>query len=98
MEKIIGLKQLRANVARYAKQVQKGESFIVVKQSKPLFKISPVVPEIDESYYDSNYKTVIDFTKVKKGGVSIEQIVRAINNVKKDEQARKSHRKTAKKA
>ena len=42
MPNIIGLKELRQNMPHYAQKVQKGQSFIVVKQSKPLFKISPL--------------------------------------------------------
>ncbi len=42
METIIGLKELRENVAFYAKAVSQGQVFIVVKQSKPLFKIVPL--------------------------------------------------------
>ena len=42
MEAIIGLKELRENVAFYAKAVSQGQVFIVVKQSKPLFKIVPL--------------------------------------------------------
>jgi proteic killer suppression protein len=44
--KIIGLKVLREKMGEYAVKVAKGESFIVVKQSKPLFKIGPVTDEV----------------------------------------------------
>lgn len=69
MQNIIGLRQLRENVGEYAAQVAKGKSFVVVRQSKPLFKISPV----DE---EENWETVIDFTKIKKGGVDIKDILK----------------------
>lgn len=69
MARIIGLKQLRNNVASYAKEVQRGKSFIVVKQSKPLFKISPLV-DVDEEWEE-----VIDFTKIKKGGININDLL-----------------------
>jgi prevent-host-death family protein len=82
MHNIIGLRELRNNVGEYAKAVAKGESFIVVKQSKPIFKISPV----DE---EENWETVIDFTKIKKGGVPIEDIVAAIANGQNTKSARK---------
>lgn len=100
MHQIIGLKQLRENVAEYARQVQKGKSFIVVKQSKPLFKISPLdeIPEVNEPYHDPNYKTIIDFTKIKPGGVPIEEVVKALDELKKDGQNPKGNRKTLKRA
>ena len=44
--KIIGLKVLREQMGTYTAKIQKGESFIVVKQSKPLFKIGPVTDDI----------------------------------------------------
>ena len=62
---IIGLKELRQNVTKYARKVQKGESFVVVKRSKPLFKIAPV----DE---EDQWETVIDFTKLTKDGQGID--------------------------
>lgn len=71
MQNIIGLKDLRENVATYAKAVAKGKSFIVVKQSKPLFKISPF-------NNTEEWEEVVDFTKVKKGGVNIKEILKRI--------------------
>ena len=38
---IIGLKQLRQDTTRYAELVSKGQSFLIIKRSKPLFKIVP---------------------------------------------------------
>jgi antitoxin (DNA-binding transcriptional repressor) of toxin-antitoxin stability system len=44
---IIGLKELSQNAGRIAERVQKGEEFIVVKRSKPVFEIS--APSEDSS-------------------------------------------------
>lgn len=63
---VIGLKDLRENVAGYAKKVGKGESFIVCRRSRPLFRISSV----DEAD-DGKWKTFIDFTKLTKDGKGI---------------------------
>lgn len=38
---IIGLKELRQNATQIAERVMKGESFTVVKRSKPIFDIVP---------------------------------------------------------
>jgi len=67
---IIGLKELRKNVSGFARQIEKGHSFIVVKQSKPLFKISPVETEETEQWEE-----VIDFTKIKKGGINLNELL-----------------------
>ena len=82
MQQIIGLKDLKQNPDAYAKKVHQGHSFIVVKQSKPLFRISsPVIPDVPEIDLDEadgkGWKTVIDFTKTRKGGVSFEEIIKA---------------------
>lgn len=82
MEQIIGLKELRQNVSAYAKKVKQGQSFIVVKQSKPLFKISPIIPEADEHYHDPNYETLIDFTKIRKGGVDARDVLKALKKLR----------------
>lgn len=68
MNNLIGLKELRENVDAYVSQVRKGKSFIVVRRSRPLFRISPP----DE---EALWETVIDFTKVKKGGIPIDQLL-----------------------
>ena len=38
---IIGLKELRLNIQKYINRLNKGESFTVVKRSKPVFKVIP---------------------------------------------------------
>ena len=61
-------------MTKYADQVQKGASFIVMKRSKPLFRISP----IDE---DDGWETVTDFTKYKKGGMPAEDVIKALEEL-----------------
>ncbi len=60
---IVGLKELRTNLDEYIAKVEKGDSFTVVRRSKPVFKISSV--DEDEGLWE----TVVDFTKIKKGGI-----------------------------
>ncbi|MEK7560834.1 MAG: hypothetical protein AAB539_02655 [Patescibacteria group bacterium] len=38
---IIGLKELRERTERYITRIRRGESFLVVRRSRPVFKISP---------------------------------------------------------
>lgn len=66
---IVGLKELRNNIETYIQKIHRGESFIVVRRSEPVFKVSP--PTEDES----SWETVIDFTKIKTGGVSVGDII-----------------------
>jgi len=67
MEQIIGLKEFRLNVEKYAKTAQKGSSIIIMRRSKPIFKITPV----EDDYWEE----VVDFTCIKKGGVHIDDIL-----------------------
>jgi len=70
MEKIIGLKELRENLPAYEKKIAAGESFLVVKKSKPVFRISPIDRDNEELWEE-----VIDFTKIQKGGVAIDDLL-----------------------
>lgn len=67
---IIGLKELRENAEKYISEVKRGKSFIVVRRSKPIFKIAP--PFEGE---DGLWESIADFTKIKKGGVSLRDII-----------------------
>lgn len=68
MKNLIALKELRLNMEKYADQVKAGASFIVLKQSKPLFKIVPITD-------DEQWEEVIDFTKLRKGGIDIKELL-----------------------
>ncbi|MFH1401548.1 MAG: type II toxin-antitoxin system prevent-host-death family antitoxin [Parcubacteria group bacterium] len=66
---IVGLKELRENINTYIDAVEKGRSFVVVRKSKPVFKISSLA-EADELW-----EPLVDFTKIKKGGININQLL-----------------------
>lgn len=68
--KIIGLKELRQNTENYIKAIEKkGDTFVVVRRSRPVFKIAPINEE------DENWETVVDFTKIRKGGVDLNDLL-----------------------
>lgn len=67
MGTIIGLKELRNNIEKYASRARRGEVVTVVKRSKPLFQITGVREE--------EWEEAIDLTKVRKGGVKIKDIL-----------------------
>lgn len=73
---IIGLKELRLNTEKYITRLGKGESFIVVKRSKPVFRVVPM----DEDD-DSLWETVVDFTKINKRGVPIEDVLKSLKKL-----------------
>lgn len=72
---IVGLKELRENLEDYIVKIKRGNSFLVVRRSKPVFKISP--PVDDEGFWES----VVDFTKIKKDGVSAKVILRELRKL-----------------
>jgi len=71
MENIIGLKDLRENLPAYEKKVRSGMSFLVMKKSKPVFRLCPVDSEDEELWEE-----VIDFTKIKKGGIPVDELLK----------------------
>lgn len=70
MQNIVTLKKLRENMQKYAQKVKSGQSFVVFKRSQPLFKITPLEEE--------SWEEVIDFTKIKRGGVDIDEILKRL--------------------
>ena len=69
MSNVIGLKDLRENVENYVSEIKRGKSFIVLRRSLPVFKISP--PDEDMELWEP----VVDFTKIKKGGIRIKDLL-----------------------
>lgn len=74
---IVGLKELRENMDSYISGVQKGRSFIVVRRSQPIFRLAPVDVWGDEGVWE----TVVDFNKIKKGGVSIDSVIDSLKRL-----------------
>lgn len=77
MTKIIGLKDLRENTEQYISHVKKGKSFLVVRRSKPIFRVSPV----DEWGDEGVWETVVDFTKLNKKGVPIDTVMASLKRL-----------------
>ena len=75
MENIIGLKELRENVASYVAEVKKGHSFIVVRRSKPIFKITPPDGENEQ------WETVVDFTEFYKDGIPASTLLKKLRSL-----------------
>ena len=78
---IIGFKDLRLNADKYINAIARGKSFTVVRRSKPIFNIIPV----DEWGDEGKWKTVVDFTKFRKGGVRAEEVLASLKRLEKYE-------------
>ena len=74
VKNIIGLKELRENINIWIDQIRKGKSFLVVRKSKPVFKIVP--PETEEQW-----ETVADFTAISKNGISAKDILKELRKL-----------------
>lgn len=68
MKNIVALNELRQHMSTYVEEVRKGQSFVIFKRNQPLFRMSPVDTE-------DRWEEVIDFTKIKKGGVDIDDLL-----------------------
>lgn len=67
---VVKLKDLRTNLDRYLSKLGKVEGFTVIRRSEPIFNISPVKNSADELW-----EPVVDFTRLKKGGIQIKDIL-----------------------
>lgn len=79
MNTIIGLKELRENTERYISAINKGRSFTVVRRSRPIFKVTPVV---DEWVDEGKWEPVIDFRKIKKSGVLASEVLQTLRKIR----------------
>ena len=74
---IIGLKELRENMELYIDAVDKGRSFVVVRKSRPVFRISP----LDEWGDEGHWEQVSDLTKVKSRGVPVADVIASLKRL-----------------
>jgi len=80
MKNIVGLKELREHVDKYISLVKKGESFTVVRRSKPVFYIL----KIDAGVPEEGWETVVDFTdNGKKTGMPAEEVMKIIKKIRR---------------
>ncbi|MDZ7744521.1 MAG: hypothetical protein U5K77_02045 [Candidatus Saccharibacteria bacterium] len=64
----VSLKELREQFPKYIEAIAQGQSFTVVKRSKPIFQINPVGDEGD-------WQTIADFTQLNPDGVPADEIL-----------------------
>lgn len=71
---------------KYANKVRKGAEIIVMKHNKPFFQMTK--PK-DIWGDEGEWKTVVDFTKIRKGGVLFKEVFAAFDKLKKEEQGKR---------
>ncbi len=68
----ISLKELREQFPKYIEAISKGQSFTVVKRSRPIFQLNPISDE-------GSWQTIVDFKEINKDGVSADEILAALD-------------------
>ncbi len=80
MTKDISIKELRMHLSDIANSVEKGETFRVIRRSKPSFYIVKIDSEVPEE----DWETVVDFTNDgKKAGMPVEDVVKIIKKIRR---------------
>jgi prevent-host-death family protein len=64
----VSLKELREQFPKYIDAIAKGQSFTVVKRSKPIFQINPISDV-------GSWLTIVDFTEIDKRGVFADDVL-----------------------
>ena len=76
--KDLSIKELRQNLADIADRAEKGESFRIIRRSRPSFVIMKVDADIEEE----GWETVVDFTDGgKTKGVPIEEVIKEMKKL-----------------
>ena len=84
---LVGLKELRINLDKYIKDVERGSSFTVLRRSKPVFRIGPVDTEESEIGWD----TLFDADRDNKGkGIAGGEVLRILRKIQANERTRKA--------
>jgi len=68
-EQIVPFKEFRLNSMKYISSLEKGASFLVVKRSRPVFRLEPV---------DEVWENIGDFTTLTGGGISAKELLKLL--------------------
>lgn len=80
MFKDISIKELREQLSDVADRAERGESFRIIRRSKPSFIIIKVGSEASEE----GWETVVDFTDGgKKTGMPVKDVMKIIKKIRR---------------
>lgn len=72
--KLISVKQLRENMPTYLAEIAKGKSFTVLKRSKPVFLMTPILGDDEEE----GWETIADFREINPEGVPFKDVLKVL--------------------
>lgn len=79
MNKNISIKNFRTNLAEIADEIEDGNTYVIIRRSKPSFKVVPITSDNDEEW-----ETVVDFTDGgKSNGAKIEDVLAILKKLNK---------------
>ena len=80
MPKDISIKELRGHLAEFADRVEKGETFRVIRRSKPSF----ILLNVDADASELEWETVVDFTDGgKTQGVPLKEVLKEMKKMQR---------------
>lgn len=78
MKNTLSIKQFRNNLAAVADKVEAGSKFIIIRNSKPAFKVVP----LSDTEEDEVWETVVDFTEGgKKQGMKAKDFFNLLDKI-----------------
>ncbi|MBI5412344.1 hypothetical protein HZA43_04205 [Candidatus Peregrinibacteria bacterium] len=84
MSTLISIKDLRTSLSSVADAVAQGESFLVMRHSRPAFKVEPLKEEEEETMDMYGWKTIVDFTEGgKKKGIAAKKLLKIMREFEK---------------
>ena len=78
MDKIISMKDVRLSLAAIARRAEAGERFIVVRDSKPVFRIEPCASEssgLERKMTFTEFKTKVESVREPDGDAWTPEVV-----------------------
>ncbi len=91
---VVGLRELRESMDSYVNRVSKGESFLVLRKSRPVFKMEPVDEWGDEGSWD-----MLDLRDKNGNGMPFGEFVEMVKkSIADDEQKPKISKKVTSKS
>ena len=73
--KTIGVKELHTNMKKITEATQKGASFLVMKNAKPVFRIEPIDDDAPRRFTLDDFKEVMFTTEDKDLSKKVDEIV-----------------------